>query len=141
MGANEPLFLGGINLGKRIAFKPLETITFEMRDEKRNIFKEVDFVFNNFALAIITDEFGDLNQLFKKYEKKPYDAAAILLYAGAKSNNMDFTLEEAREMVASGGHIVLSEVANLVIESLMIQGGEDTKKKFIDLMEKMGIAI
>lgn len=128
-------------MGKRIAFKPLETITFEMKDEKRNIFKEVDFVFNNFALAIITDEFGDLNQLFKKYEKKPYDAAAILLYAGAKSNNMDFTLEEAREMVASGGHIVLSEVANLVIESLMIQGGEDTKKKFIDLMKKMGIAI
>ena len=128
-------------MGKRIAFKPLETITFEMKDEKRNIFKEVDFVFNNFALAIITDEFGDLNQLFKKYEKKPYDATAILLYAGAKSNNMDFTLEEAREMVASGGHIVLSEVANLVIESLMIQGGEDTKKKFIDLMKKMGIAI
>lgn len=130
-----------MELAKRIAFKPLETVTFEMRDEQENTIKEVDFVFNNFALSIIADEFGDLNKLFKEYEKKPYDATAILLYAGAKSNSMDFTLEEARAMVVSGGYIVLNEVSRLVIESLMVLGGEDAKKNFLIQMEKMGIVI
>lgn len=124
---------------KRIPFMPLETVTFEMKSEDGETVKDIDFTFNNYAILTLTQEFGDMNALFKEYETRPYDITAILLYSGVKPNMTEFTLEEARAIVASGGTVIIEEVTRLVIESLMILGGDDAKKKFVMNLRMMGI--
>lgn len=124
---------------KRIPFMPLETVTFECVSEDGTSTKDIDFTFNNYAIMTLTQEFGGMNKLFKEYENKPYDITAMLLYAGVKPNMTDFTLDEARAVVASGGTVIIEEVTRLVVESLMILGGDDAKKKFIANMKIMGL--
>lgn len=124
---------------KHIPFMPLETVTFEMIGEDGKPDKEIDFTFNNYAIITLTQEFGDMNKLFKEYENKPYDITAMLLYAGVKPNMTEFTLEEAKVIVASGGTMIIEEVTRLVVESLMILGGDDAKKKFLMNLRTMGL--
>lgn len=123
---------------KRIPFMPLDTVTFEMQNEEGSTV-DIDFTFNNYAVITLTQEFGDMNKLFKEYETRPYDITAMLLYSGVKPNRTDFTLEEARGIVASGGTVIIEEVTKLVVESLMIMGGDDAKKKFLMNLRTMGL--
>ncbi len=122
---------------KRIRILPVNTTTFEVANEQGEVIKEVEFTFNNYALLTLSEEFGDINKLFRDMQTKPYDLTAILLYCGVKNNDTTFTLDDAKVLVAGGGAMVLSEVTSLVTESLLIQGGEDAKKKFTEEMTKI----
>ncbi len=124
-------------MGKRIRILPVKTVTFEITDEQGEVVKEVEFTFNNYALLTLTYEFGDINKLFEDMKNKPYDLVAILLYCGVKNNDTEFTLDDAKMLVTGGGALVLEEVTNLVTESLLLQGGEDAKKKFNVEMKKI----
>lgn len=124
---------------RRVCYLPVETIVFNAVNEKGEIIKEVEFTFNNYAITTLKSEFGDINEVFKKHEKKPYDMAAILLYVGVKPNQLDFTLEEAREIVASGGSGVLSEVMSSVTNTFISIGGDEVRENFMKQMEGMGM--
>ncbi len=123
-------------MGKRVKILPVKTVTFEVCNETGDIEKVIDFTFNNYALATLTEQFGDINKLFKDMQSKPYDLVAVLLYCGVVNNDTEFTLEDARTLVAGGGGYVLEEVSDLVTESLLSLGGDDVKKKFMESMSK-----
>lgn len=124
---------------RRICCTPVDTLTFVLTDKKNNIEKEVDFTFNNYALILLINEFGNIQEVFAEYDKKPYDTVSILLYCGVKPNNFDFTLEEAREIVAGGGSAILEEITKAVTDSFLTLGGNEVTKKFIEEMEKQGM--
>lgn len=129
-------------MGRRIVFTPVETITFSSvytneRDEQ--IVEDVDFTFNNYALLILMNEFGNIDKLQKEYETKPYDLAAIFLYCGVKPNRTDFTIEAAREIVAGGGPVVLEEVTKQVTNYFLMSSGEQGRELFLKEMESEGM--
>lgn len=116
-------------MGRRVVIKPLQTLNFDIVDTDGNI-KTIDFTFNNYAVTVLTEEFGDLNNVLSEFDSKPYDTVAILLYCGVKPNNVDFTLEEARSIIASGGREVLEEISAVAIDSILIASGDEGKKLF-----------
>lgn len=123
---------------KIIPYKPLMQLVFEQKDEDGNKIDDLDFCFNNYALTTLVEQFGDLCNVMKEYEKKPYDLAAIILYCGVVNNNTDFTLEEARNIIVWAGKDVLEEVTACFIDSLLVLGGDDAKKKFLQELQEMG---
>lgn len=124
---------------KFIPYKPLRQLVFERCDEDGNKLEDIDFVFNNYALTTLIEEFGNIQELTKQYEKKPYDLASIILYCGVVNNNTDFKLDDARTIIAYAGKDALEEVVACFIDSLLVIGGDDAKKKFIHQLQEMGL--
>lgn len=123
---------------KIIPYKPLRQLVFEQKDEDGNKLSDIDFVFNNYALTTLVEEFGEMGSVLKQYEKKPYDLAAIILYCGVVNNNTDFKLTDARNIIAWAGKDVLEEVVACFIDSLLVLGGDEAKKKFMEQLQEMG---
>lgn len=119
---------------KKVCYLPVDVIEFQASTTGET----VEFAFNNFAFMTLLNEFGDINKLYEEYEKKPYDLTAIFLYCGVKPNRTDFTLDEARMIVVSGGGIVLEEVNNQVTNYFLMQTNDEGKQAFLKLMEGRG---
>ena len=81
---------------KFIPYKPLKWLVFEQLDDEGNKVRDIDFIFNNYALTTFVEQFGDIGAVVKDYEKKPYDLTAIILYCGVVNNQADFTLDDAK---------------------------------------------
>lgn len=116
----------------RINIKPIEPleIVFPNGDT-------VHAIFNNKALIIFTEEFGDLTTYEKdEIEKRPYDFAAKILYCGIKVYDTEITLEDAKRIVISGGEPLLQEVVGLLIDNFMAVADEDSKKKFVQMVRE-----
>jgi hypothetical protein len=117
-------------MGRRLSIKPLETLTLEFGD------RDIDFAMNNYALIVLREEFGDIGKLVKEFEQKPYELGAILLYCGAKTNNTDFTLDDARVIIASGGNLIFDNIMEITTDSLVVIGGPEVEKKYLLEMQK-----
>lgn len=124
---------------KFIPYKPLKWLVFEQLDDEGNKVRDIDFIFNNYALTTFVEQFGDIGEVVKDYEKKPYDLTAIILYCGVVNNQADFTLDDAKAIIAFSGRQALEEVVACFIDNLLIIGGDDAKKKFAEQLKEMGL--
>lgn len=109
---------------------PLETMELEFLD------KTLFFRFDMESITKMQDEFGDMQALAEKYKDNEFELIAIMLYAGVKDK--EFTLDEARVIVASSAEI-LTDTIDIVIKSLEILGGEEVRKKLMEEFAKLQI--
>lgn len=114
----------------RVTCRRVEPIIIDFEDKTLECFINVD------ALIILSDEFGDLRILAEDATKKPYDVGAKLLYAGIKTNRLDFTLEDAKLIVCNCGTQLIHLLTDAFVRCCGNVGGEDFTKKYIQELEK-----
>lgn len=117
---------------KRIAVRPIEPLELEFAD---GTVKEAKFDVE--MMMILSDEFGDLTELAKEGQKKPYDLAAKLLYCGLKVFDKDVTLNEAKTIVVGGGLPLLQAIFESVVETFNGIDDEEFKKKVLQELQKL----
>lgn len=113
---------------RKIAINRVDPITLEFEDGTSKT-----ILLNNTALLILTEEFGDINEIFKTADKKPFEVVAKLIYAGIKAVEGDFTYEEAQMIALNGGLELLDELTNHLVE--VFEGyckDEEVKKKVLE---------
>lgn len=98
-------------MAKRIAVMRVEPIILEFPDGTTKT-----IMLNNMALMILTEEFGDIQELFKNVNDKPFDTISKLIYAGIKATEPNFTLEEAEIISLNGGFELLSELTEHLVK-------------------------
>src|SRR5690625_5753458 len=116
----------------RIAIKPIEPLEMEFAD---GTIKKA--LFNNEAFIIYADEFGKIDDsTMKEIENKPYEFVSKVLYCGMKVMDKSVTLEEAETITVGGGEGLAAKIIDLVIDNFMATADEDSKKKFLQEVEK-----
>lgn len=99
-------------------------------------------LFNKEAFIIYTEEFGRLDsQTLKELSNKPYDLTARFLYCGMKVLDKEITLDEAKSLIYMGGEDLAVEVTNCIIDNFLNTADEDSKKKFMQEVEKFNKAL
>lgn len=99
-------------------------------------------LFNKEAFIIYTEEFGRLDsQTLKELSNKPYDLTARFLYCGMKVLDKEITLDEAKSLIYMGGEDLAIEVTNCIIDNFLATADEDSKKKFMQEVEKFNKAL
>lgn len=119
-------------LKRKIAINRVDPVILEFEDGTSKT-----ILLNNTALLILTEEFGDINELFKTANEKPFDLVAKLIYAGIKAVESNFTYEEAQIIALNGGIDLLEELTNHLVE--VLDGyckDEDLKKKVLQEAKK-----
>lgn len=116
----------------RVSIKPVEPLIMEFDD---GTIKKA--LFNNEAFIIYTNEFGKFDdKTIEEMQKRPYEYVARILYCGMKVLDKTVTLEEAEAITIGGGEILAVEIMNLLIDNFMATSNVETKKKFLQEMEK-----
>jgi len=116
----------------RVSIKPIEPLIMEFAD---GTIKKA--LFNNEAFIIYTDEFGKIDEeAMKEMQKRPYDFVSKILYCGMKVLDKTVTLEEAEAITIGGGEPLAVEIMNLLIDNFMTTADENSKKKFLEEVEK-----
>ena len=111
--------------------RPQEPIQINFLDRKIMCYINVD------AICLLKSEFGDMIELSSELKDKPYDLAALLLYAGVKSGDMAFTLDEAKYIACAAGSQLLDELSRAYVKCCGDVGGEEFTKKYIAELEKI----
>ena len=114
-------------MGRKISINRVEPVILEFEDGTTKT-----ILLNNTALMILTEEFGDINRMFKELEKKPFELVSRLIYAGIKAVDIDFTYEEAEVIALNGGIEVLEQLTDHLVE--VFDGyckDEELKKKVL----------
>lgn len=117
-------------MAKRIVIREIEPIEITFRD------KTLSCVFNNDALMLFDELYGDIAEAAQKSEAEPYSYAAKLLYCGIYPNNPAFTEDEAKSIVVSGGKIFMIKLFNELAESLLVDATDDQKKTYLVALEE-----
>ncbi|WP_314881347.1 hypothetical protein [Filifactor alocis] len=114
-------------MGRKISINRVEPVILEFEDGTTKT-----ILLNNTALMILTEEFGDINRMFKELEKKPFELVSRLIYAGIKAVDTDFTYEEAEVIALNGGIELLEQLTDHLVE--VFDGyckDEELKKKVL----------
>lgn len=99
----------------RVTVKPPEPLEIEFSDGTSKF-----ATFNNEAFILYTYEYGPLNQAaFADMISKPYDFTAKVLHSGMMVHDRNVTLEEARNIIVSGGEDLLLEISRLMTENFL----------------------
>lgn len=98
-------------MGRKISINRVEPVILEFEDGTTKT-----ILLNNTALMILTEEFGDINRMFKELEKKPFELVSRLIYAGIKAVDTDFTYEEAEVIALNGGIELLEQLTDHLVE-------------------------
>ena len=118
-------------MGRKISINRVEPVILEFEDGTTKT-----ILLNNTALMILTEEFGDINRMFKELEKKPFELVSRLIYAGIKAVDTDFTYEEAEVIALNGGIELLEQLTDHLVE--VFDGyckDEELKKKVLKKVE------
>ena len=118
-------------VGRKISINRVEPVILEFEDGTTKT-----ILLNNTALMILTEEFGDINRMFKELEKKPFELVSRLIYAGIKAVDTDFTYEEAEVIALNGGIELLEQLTDHLVE--VFDGyckDEELKKKVLKKVE------
>lgn len=118
-------------MAKRFAIRELEPIEIVFRDET------LTCMLNNDALILMTEIFGDINELAKKEKDKPYDFASKILFCGIKIYHNDFEYETAQKIVMSGGLSLVAELLENFMENFMSNATEEQLEAYTGEMERL----
>ncbi len=117
----------------RVSIMPVETLEMVFPD---GTVKKA--LFNNEAFIIYTNEFGKIDdEVLRQLKDKPYDFVSKILYCGMKVLDKSITLEEAEMITVSGGEPLAVKIMDLVIDNFMVTADENSKKKFLQEMERI----
>ena len=118
---------------KTIKVAPIDEIKISLKD------KDLICSFNMLSMAYIQDELAKLDCDWK--EISPAKMAQLVLYGGIKSNDEDFTLEEAGQLVRALGPGNYGEIMSMYTEAVYSgldkKGRENLKKLTAQYMEKL----
>ncbi|EHL20291.1 hypothetical protein HMPREF9628_00136 [Peptoanaerobacter stomatis] len=110
----------------KIAINRVEPIILEFENGSTKT-----LMLNNSALMILTEEFGDINELFKNSTDKPIELLSKLIYAGIKATEPNFTYEEAEIIAVNGGFNLLVELTEHLSQVLNGYCKDESLKKNI----------
>ena len=117
---------------KTIKVTPVDEIKIQLKD------KDLICSFNMLSMAYIQDELVKLDCDWT--ELSAAKMAELVLYGGIKSNDEDFTREEAAQLVRAIGPGNYSEIMSLYTESIYSnldkKGRENLKKLTAQYLEK-----
>ena len=117
-------------MAKRMVIREIEPIEIVFRD------KTLNCIFNNDALTLFTELYGDIAKVAEESKNEPYSYAAKLLYCGVYVNNSAFTFEEAGAIVSSAGLGFVAELFNTLAESFLANATDEQKKTYLAVLKK-----
>jgi len=118
-------------VAKRIVVRELEPLEFVFKD------KVLTCMINNDALMLMTETYGDLNEVMAKEKGRPYDFASKLLFCGVKVFQTDFEYEEAQNIVLSGGLSVVMALIENFMDNFLVEASEEQQEKYLGEMERL----
>lgn len=118
---------------KTIKVAPIDEVKIQLKD------KDLICSFNMISMAYIQDELAKLDCDWT--EINPAQMATLVIYGGIKSNEEDFTLEDATKLVRALGPGNYGEIMNMYTEAIYAnldkKGRENLKKLTAQYMEKL----
>lgn len=96
---------------KSIKVKPVESMKIELID------RTYICTFNMLSTAYMQEELGKLGDT-KLTDISPAKMCTLILYAGIKTNEEDFTLEEAANLVVNMGPAAYGDILGLYNEAM-----------------------
>lgn len=118
-------------MAKRMVIRELEPLEIVFKD------KVLICMLNNDALMLMTEMYGDLNEVMEKEKHRPYDFASKLLYCGVKVIQTDFEYEEAQNIVLSGGLSVVMGLIENFMDNFLAEATEEQQEKYLGEMERL----
>jgi len=125
-----------MNMKRKIAIKPAETLEIEVKDKNGDTIETIEAVFNVESLMVLTEEFEDPLKLSETFQNQPYEMAARILYSGIKVLNASVTLDYAKSLMVSGGIELLAEIMELFQANLGVVSQEELKKNLIPILNR-----
>lgn len=89
------------------------------------------------SLILMIQEFGEIQDVLKEYETKPYDLTAIILYSGMKLLHPETTLEECQAILMGGGVPLMNKVLEVFNENIGSMDSEQLKKSVQERVDVM----
>lgn len=118
-------------MAKRLVIRELEPLELVFKD------KVLTCMINNDALMLITETYGDLNEVMKRDKHKPYDFASKLLFCGVKVYETDFEYETAQKIVLSGGLSLVMELIENFMDNFLSTATEEQQEKYMGELERL----
>lgn len=81
------------------------------------------------SLILLVQEFGEIEDILREYENRPYDLTAIILYSGMKILDASITLDECKLITMSGGLPLMNEVLEQFNKNIGSMSQEEIKKQ------------
>ncbi len=118
------------SMAKRMVIREIEPIEIVFRD------KTLNCIFNNDALTLFAELYGGLAEAAEEGKTEPFSYAAKLLHCGVYATNQEFTLDEAKAIVLSGGMSFMAQLFNHLAESFLANATEEQKKTYLAELKK-----
>mgnify|MGYP001488272117 CR=1 FL=1 len=118
-------------MAKRIVVRELEPLELVFKD------KVLTFMINNDALMLMTEMYGDINELLKKEKDSPYDFASKLLFCGVKIHHSDFEYEMAQSIILSGGLSLVVEIIENFMGNFLSNATDEQKERYLGEIQRL----
>lgn len=106
-----------------INVKPVPELKIKLKD------KTYKCSFNMVAMSYMQEAFATVNDLETLGDISPAHMCALVLYAGIKANDEDFTMEEAKELSMQIGAGAYGEIFGMFNKSIIDSSSEEDKRK------------
>jgi|GEM_PF-1290989 len=80
------------------------------------------------SMILLIQEFGEIKDILKEYETRPYDLTAMILYSGMKLLHPEITLEECQFIIMGGGLPLMNKVLEVFNKNIGSIDSEQLKK-------------
>jgi hypothetical protein len=97
---------------RKINVKKTPVITLAFEDGKERHFK-----FNNAALLVLEEEFGNSLEILSQAKEKPFSCIGKIVYAGLKWEDENLTLAEVNEMIPFDMDFI-SEIMDCTLDTM-----------------------